>query len=602
VHAIVVAQVDSTEELRTIVVEENRIVQTIENGEFNNRSKLLSESLQTGANVDIRTTGVGVLAPVSFRGGNTTQTSVKWEGMSLESPTNAVMDLSLIPSYFIDRVEINSFSSGALGSGAISGSLSLQNSSKFKESTSIDASLNSLYNSFFGVDHRYRIRKVNVRTRLIAEYANNRFKYVKRDEKVFPDPSALRQGAGIMQEFWNSEGEWKWKNSIWFQRFSRDIPPTVLQVSRTGRVLPNQIDENLRIANSVKRSFKRTDLSLRTGYAWEKLRYKDPNSNLDNLYRNHMLNALAKINFRASKSMSATILIEDKYAHSKASVYYSDFRNEFSPSMHLKFVQNKFKLNGSIRQSYFLKNTSPFLPAMQLLWKGRQSTYSISASRNYRIPSMNDLFWNPGGNKYLNPEESFRNEMVWNYKSQNFNVSTELFYHIIVNQIRWLPTVKGYFEATQTSEKVWNRGMEFRLSYRDTFGRLTIQYKGSTQFIKSTLSESQPSLLDGYQQIYIPSIFVKNSISFQLIKSINLEMRSSWTSTRYLLSDHSESLPSFALFDIHVSHKWKHWSHGIEINNVLNQNYYILPYRALPGLSVKARVGYQILNKKATNL
>src|SRR5207247_1685622 len=66
-----------------------------------------------------------------------------------------------------------------------------------------------------------------------------------------------------------------------------------------------------------------------------------------------------------------------------------------------------------------------------------------AVARNYRTPSLNDLYWTPGGNPDLLPENGLSEEISLMHdllKTSFSNKATITFYHHdIQNQITWLP-------------------------------------------------------------------------------------------------------------------------------------------------------------------
>ena len=54
---------------------------------------------------------------------------------------------------------------------------------------------------------------------------------------------------------------------------------------------------------------------------------------------------------------------------------------------------------------------SPFLYSMGIEQKFNNNyTLSFNTSKNFRIPTFNDLYWQPGGNINLKPENSYQFE------------------------------------------------------------------------------------------------------------------------------------------------------------------------------------------------
>ena len=66
--------------------------------------------------------------------------------------------------------------------------------------------------------------------------------------------------------------------------------------------------------------------------------------------------------------------------------------------------------------------------------------YSIklNASKNFRFPSFNDLYWEPGGNLDLKSETSYQAELGHYIKfNENFRIDITPYYNYIENMIQW---------------------------------------------------------------------------------------------------------------------------------------------------------------------
>jgi len=514
--------------------------------------------------------------------------------MVLESPTNGVMDISLIPSFFFDKMSFNSASSGITGPGAISGVIELSNVLIDKPITSLELSGSTLQNSFVGLSHQGKIGESASRTRVFAEYNKNAFNYANFQEQRVEFPPSIREGVGIMQENKGSFGKWKVKNSIWFQYNKREIPPTILQIF-FKRLSPQQTDRNLRIATSFKRSFDKYSLNIRSGYSSEYLLYQDDFGSINDAYHNQTANLLLRAHRELTNNLLLSLFLEDRLTTSRASSYYTNARNEFSPSLLLKYSKTNVKAVASLRRSFYLNKTSPFLPALQLSWEKGTHLLSLSGSKNYRLPSMNDLFWTPGGRLDLEPEGSTRAELSWKAEMGKFNLKTAVFYHKIEKQIKWLPGPRGFFETTQNSLNAWNRGIEASLNYRDSLGLYVIKAFSNVQFLKSTMSESVPGLLEGRQQIYVPKYLAKIGMSIKAPSKTTFAINCRWNSQRYLLSDLSDSIPSFFLCDISITQRMREqWIIKIEVSNLFDEDYYILPFRPLPGTNATLSMKYKL--------
>ncbi|MDZ7776138.1 MAG: TonB-dependent receptor [Bacteroidales bacterium] len=91
-----------------------------------------------------------------------------------------------------------------------------------------------------------------------------------------------------------------------------------------------------------------------------------------------------------------------------------------------------------------------------------------NVSRNYRLPTLNDLYWQPGGDPELLPERGFTLETGLKYLSQKRNgwhggAEITWFRNDISNWIAWQPDgIMSYWTPKNITE-VLSQGIEAQL-------------------------------------------------------------------------------------------------------------------------------------------
>jgi iron complex outermembrane receptor protein len=97
------------------------------------------------------------------------------------------------------------------------------------------------------------------------------------------------------------------------------------------------------------------------------------------------------------------------------------------------------------------------------LYKPWNLVLKASIARNYRYPSMDDCYFQPGGNPDLNPERGFTYDggVEWNVvrKRYSWGGNVAAFDSRINDWILWTPTVKGFWSPSNV-KKVHNYGVE----------------------------------------------------------------------------------------------------------------------------------------------
>ena len=110
---------------------------------------------------------------------------------------------------------------------------------------------------------------------------------------------------------------------------------------------------------------------------------------------------------------------------------------------------------------------APLIPAIftdYVIYNKLNLVAKASISRNYRFPTLNDLYFLPGGNPNLKNESGFTYDAGLSFdfgKSDKFNIKGGVtwFDSRIDNWIIWLPTTKGFF-SPRNIKKVHAYGVE----------------------------------------------------------------------------------------------------------------------------------------------
>ncbi len=518
-------------------------------------------------------------------------------GLTIESPTNSTVDLALIPTFLFDQAELTGSSTNIIGPGAISGALLMSNRIPRGKRTGIHVRFGSFQSGFVGLDHETSIgRKWSMRTRIFGDHALNNFKYTDFDQEKVRISNHLRNAAGIMQEFHGTHKNWHVTSRTWLQEYYRQIPPTMVQ----ARSAKEQIDRNLRTALRLAWSKNSRLLDFNFAYGREFLNYSDPLADLDEDYYTDQVVALVRYHHPLTDNTLLTVQLDDRFAIANASDYYNDERNEISPGVQLKWHQNRWSMYAGLRKSFYLANRSPLLLNSDLSYAHKQQALLISYSNNYRLPSMNDLFWRPGGDPTLDPEQSHRAEIEWKFTPGNWALSSTVFLHQIFNQIRWLPSSGGLFMAMQSDETVWNRGLELTARVTDTIGKILIKPSIHGQLLMSSSSEQMNSIFNysiSDQQTYVPIYRVSGKVLLHHQSGFQASVELIHVDERSVLTDRSRVIDDYLLMNCHISYAL---SRGVlvryDLQNANNQQYFNQLYRLMPGAFHTFSINYTIQN------
>src|SRR5690606_28718968 len=278
-------------------------------------------------------------------------------------------------------------------------------------------------------------------------------------------------------------------------------------------------------------------------------------------------------------------------------------------SQHITDVSwfHSLKWNENLKGEFGIKKEwsnvfkNPFLYSAAVEWKPNQWTLGISTSKNYRTPSFNDLFWEPGGNKNLNPETSYQNEIHINYKSSHSKVQINAYHNKITDMIRWVPTSSGYWMAENT-DKVNISGVEAAFAigkkHKQWNWNFDIQYAFTQAINKDTK----------LQLMYVP----KHKITSQFhtsYKRWEFVLQALHLDRVYSTSDEdiAYALPAYLTFDAQVGYflnQTKKWHTQAGVYNLNNKLYYAMPDRPMPhrNFTIKLTYTFYIMKKHILSL
>ena len=207
--------------------------------------------------------------------------------------------------------------------------------------------------------------------------------------------------------------------------------------------------------------------------------------------------------------------------------------------------------------------------------------FSINISQNINYPSLNDLYWIPGGNNKLLPEKSreFKvfSKFFTSINNTQFLVKTEFFSAKVRNWILWKPTQYHYWTA-QNISSVLNNSLIIEL-YVFFNNFLFDKFKISYQY--ASVSDST-----NLQLIYVPKHRIISNLAIKLWQS-KLVLSSIYESKRFVLIHNQDFfLEPYTLFFLswvkNIRLKTFSIKLKLEINNLFNTRYMLVVNREQP--------------------
>ncbi len=637
----VIEEVAITKE-RIFVKEQAGMKQThVDSMVLQNKASLsLSDLLSENTTVFIKNHGRGALATASFRGTSPSHTQVRWNGININSPMAGMVDFSLIPVYIIDELNLNHGSASlADRSGGIGGSININNQAQWNDKHRIEY-LQGI-GSYSSFDEFLQVglgnTKIQSKTRLYHNYSKNDYTFINRGianidpvsgdltNPIDTNDHASYLRYGLLQEiYYRPLTNHLLSLKYWGQYADRTIPKPTSYEGPDNSNLNRQEDRDHRLVADWKFYGDFGKLLLRSGYAEKGLDYNQMNqvpglglipaiwseSRQQSLYNTFSYSGAMDEDFSWEGG------IDQNYhkvgsADSVSGAAFEGRRNELSAMFAVrKGFKDRVNLNLLLRQEWVDGVRLPFIPffGMDLkLIEGVDLLLKANIARNYHLPTLNDLYWQPGGNPDLLPEEGFTVEsgLAFQQEFSGLLLKTELsFYRSqIDNWIIWIPSYRGYWEPSNI-RSVLSKGLEYSIQLQGYFSEFNYRLSSTYGYTRA-VNQGDPLIWSdesyGKQLVYIPLHSGNMMAHFGWVNLFFVYQFNAY-SERYTTSSNDVSqrdrLYPYFMNDISAGSTFRlkkvDLSLEFKVYNLFNESYHTILYRPMPGRNYQLVLKIQI--------
>ncbi|MCT4615707.1 MAG: TonB-dependent receptor plug domain-containing protein [Marinifilaceae bacterium] len=584
-------------------------------------SNSLSQLLSQNTTIFIKSYGKGSLATASFRGTAPSHTQVSWNGMKLNSPMLGMVDFSLIPSYFIDDMNVwHGASSIQMAEGALGGGISLNNNptnDNYKVNFVGELANFGTYCTYLKYNYG---NKIKCSTRIYHNYSENDFKYKNFGQAAesleYGEHPTSKNINGqysntqfLHEMYYRAKKDNLFSLIIWGYYVDRNLPKLSVSLNEDPSSMKNkQFDKNLRSVFSWKKYGEKFNNTARLGTAWNELDYTLTNkltqgtntainseSKIFNTYLNDEFNYYFSKDFMLTAKLDYNLYSVDSYEEIK-NTGYKRYRHEISPFLALRYKAfNRWGLSYNIRKPISNDYSSPIVQALltDLLLIPKYNLYlKASIAKNYHNPTLNDKYFVPGGNPNLISEDGYTYDYGAEFaiNKQSFSLQGELTYYKsdIENWILWLPTFKSYWTPINV-KKVKADGIEAKIKINAQLTKNWSLYLNANYAINNSknlgdpISEGDQSI--GKQLVYVPkySSGIFGKISY---KTLSFDYKYNYYSERFTTSSNDpgdlHQLSSYYMSDISINNKFKNFDIKFSIFNLFDEDYVTVLRRPMP--------------------
>lgn len=577
----------------------------------------LADLLIQHSPVFIKTYGPGGVSTASFRGTTASHTLVLWNDFQLNAPTLGQVDFSTIPVFLIDDISLNWGSGTSSNSGGLGGAININNANRFGDGLLLD--LKQTYGSFNTLGSFVTVgnygKRFSFRVKAYRNSSDNDFEY--NNTGVFPPQRMKQRNAdfvdyGVMPEISLLLKNCVISASSWNQWNNRNLPPIMTNVSNKN--FEEWTKDNFsRNFVAFKFFWSTGNLQLKSAAFVENQRYflevRNPDSyqvvtGINSVNKALVLHQIANL----EQQLYKTWKLKAKLQWDNERVWSNNYvgmkkRNVVSAYAAVNGEPfNNANLNLTARYDFTDGKPMGLFPTATFSYQlpfFKSLNLTLGYSHNYRNPSLNDLYWYPGGNPDLLPENGRTIDLALKYGLQKgafkFDLRTGGYLSRVHNWIQWKPSFYRFWEPENVA-LVFARGIETHLDATYMQGDWKVNLSGNYVYTITTDESEEAHIqgINGKQLIYIPRHHGNLFLNAQW-KKWNANYTLEVTGRRSTSYADVESFPllPYALHHFALGRQIHKFHIELRCHNLLNTDYQNVIWRAMPGRSYEIMVEYK---------
>ncbi len=562
----------------------------------------LSTILTEYSTIFIKSYGNATLSTPSFRGTTAQHTQVEWNGINLNSPMLGQIDLSQVQVAQFDKIEILYGAAGlALTSGAFGGVINLVTVPDWNNRLNVMASqtIGSFDNYVTNLFVVTGSRKFQSHTKFNYLSGLNDFPYTDYQGNVVYQPNASFKQYGFTQEVF-----WQWKDhhmisaKVWYGRSNRNLP-SIVEVYNPD-YHEKQEDNTLRAVLEYKYVQRGYNLMVHSSLSDQFMHYSSPIVDARHqvyTWTNRArftYNRIKKLTMKPGLDFSYDWAISEDYSGLKTRAttsFYAEIIYEISPAVKSSLIVREELIDGKFM---------PVLGTLGVEYRPfRKENFALTANalRNYRFPTLNELYWKISGNPDLDPESDLGGEIgsTYNRTTTNrnffFEVTMSGYTTWIRNMIVWIPVKdNSSIWRPENVSQVFARGIEAGLNIRWEISGFHLGFKNNYSWCRSTYekttAENDRKL--GKQLIYTPVNTFNSMVSIERWK-FYLRYNFMFIGDRFTSPNNLSYMPAYNLSNI-ILGKSINLNNiclnlQVEVKNLFDLNYQSIASRPMPGIN-----------------
>lgn len=570
------------------------------------RFRTLADFLPIQVPVQFRSYGNGQLTTAGFRGTSASHTAVLWNGININQPTLGQTDFSTVSLAGFDQISVQyGGAASTLGTDAVGGSILLKSAPDWKQS-GVGAFAGQRMDTFRNWQTQSGIRyattngsapwRLSGKTHGYWGEINNRYDLTERRgyllERSETHQRGFRQDIALI-----TKRHHQLTAAIWLSDNKLTLSPEDTlgrEVTRTR-------------AYRFMTSYEAGTVTLRTAFIRDRFEYgkgrdyeQNPSRSLTDRF---LIRPEKEFETRSGSDRQLTARLggEWSYIWTRVDGYGVNLITEQRGDVYLltRYQHNsRLTVSLNLRQAFVLRYDPPFTPSVGVTYRlvdkaDARLDWRVNAGRSYRVPTLNERYWETLGNPNLRPERSTNAEMGLDYQRtisdyQTGSVGLTAYHNRIDDWVYWNPE-RGY--RVENLQQVLARGLEVhtRWTYRSDVRQ--IGFFGQYALTRTTLERSYSTYAQailGRQLVFIPLHTASAQLFYQ---QKNHRLTAIWQTSgrRFYTDDNTKFMKGYALINLIYEHSFRittvRGKAFFQVDNVLNELYLNIKRNAMPGRS-----------------
>jgi len=586
----------------------------------------LADFLSEQSPVFVKSYGVNGMSTLTFRGASAAQSAVLWNGVPITNPAVGLADVSLLTTGLFDRIAIQYGGSAALlGSGNVGGALLLdEKKADFtpQKHLSLGLGLGSFGRKNLAFRSGFQNQRWNLNISSFYQNQINDFPYSNDiGEEVNMTNSRLEAGGillnadlrlGKMPLTLRKDHRLSFK--IWWQKYNRQIPPALFE----SQSLKLQQDQSLRSLIHWQKTSGSHHLYVKSSINLESLHYDDEALPLNN--KNLVVSYYQEAGWRwqlhsgvpngsfLNKGIHRLLIFTPWQFTQATGSQIINRKQQHKPaiagSLQFQSANAALQANIALRQEWVNSVAAPLLPGAGISYDwfvpmANKSEVTIrlrgNLQRTFRTPNLNELYYFPGGNPDLKPEQGWTSDAGYRIQyskgkhvNSNWSVVHEL--SVFNRQIHdWIYWLGGSIWTPHNIAEVHSRGVETnnQLAWRLTKNWVA-DLSVKTAYVLATTVQSQlPNDGSIGKQIpYTPRYKGQGNFGIRF-RRFSANYNHTYTGYRFSTIDESHYLLPYQTGSIQLMYVWQKGDYLVrvigQLQNIWDEDYQIVNARPMPG-------------------